>query len=102
MTAATLPLSEVGAGMRLASDLRDGSGAVLLAAGCELNDGLIAALHRRGIERVSVEQAVMRSPEEQAARVEAIRTRLAYLFRHAGDAERELFEALLDYRLEQG
>jgi hypothetical protein len=103
MTAATRPLAELHAGMRLAVDIRDASGAVLLTAGCELSDGLIAAMRRRGIDSATVDQAATLTPAEMEARREAIRTRLAQLFRHAGDtvADRQLFEILLDYRLEQ-
>ena len=90
-------------GMRLAIDIRDGHGAILLVAGGELTESLLAALRRRGISQVSVVEEEVLAIEEQEARREAIRVRLSHLFRHAGEAEadRFLFEAMLDYRLEQ-
>ncbi len=103
MSHLTLPLDQAEAGMRLAVDLRDGSGAILLAAGSELSGALLTALGRRGIKRVVVVNESALAGEDREARSEAIRTRLAHLFRRAGgsEADRMLFEALLDYRLEQ-
>lgn len=103
MSHRSLPLGQAAAGMRLAMDLRDGSGATLLAAGSELSGALLNALGRRGIERVVVIDESAMAGEDREARSEAIRTRLAHLFRRAGgsEADRLLFEALLDYRLEQ-
>ncbi len=99
----TLALDQVAAGMRLATDLHDDGGAILLAAGSELSAALLNALSRRGIERVAVVDESALVSEDRGARVEIIRARLAHLFRRAGDSEadRLLFEALLDYRLEQ-
>lgn len=103
MSHLTLPLDRAAAGMRLAVDLRDDSGAILLAAGSELSGALLNALGRRGIERVVVIDESALNAEDGEARREAIRTRLAHLFRRAGgsEADRLLFEALLAYRLEQ-
>ncbi len=103
MSHLSLPLDQAAAGMRLAMDLRDASGAILLAAGSELSDALLTALRRRGIERVVVIDESALGSADREARSEAIRTRLAHLFRRAGgsEADRLLFEALLDYRLEQ-
>ena len=103
MSQRLLPLQQVAAGMRLATDVRDSRGAILLAAGGELNESLLAALRRRGIEQVSVVDQAMESEAEREAQREAIRIRLAHLFRQAGDteADRLLFEAMLDYRLGQ-
>lgn len=103
MTPILLPLDQARPGQRLGSDLRDARGAVLLAAGSELSESLINALRRRGVESISVALADSITPEEQEMQREAARRRLAWLFRRAGEseAERQLFEALLDYRLER-
>lgn len=98
-----LPIADARPGLRLGLDLRDANGAVLLAAGSELTEPLIAALSRRGVETITVVQANDLTPEEMAARREAARLHLAHLFRRSvgREADRQLFEILLDYRMEQ-
>lgn len=98
-----LSLDQALPGMRLATDVRDAHGAILLAAGSELSESLLASLRRRGIEQVNVAEEESLTAEELEARREVIRIRLAHLFRRAGEAEADclLFEAMLDYRLEQ-
>lgn len=99
----TLPLELAQPGMRLGTDIRDDQGAILLASGSKLTKPLLAALHRRGVSQVSVAEAEAPTEAEREAGRDAIRARLTYLFRRAGEAEadRILFEAMLDYRLEQ-
>jgi hypothetical protein len=103
MTPRFIPLDNARAGMRLGIDICDARGAVLLAAGGELTEPLIVALRRRGIEQVCVATGEPLDAEALAARREATRLRIAHLFRRAGkaDADRRLYEAVLDYRLEQ-
>ncbi len=98
-----MPLDRALPGMRLACDIRDAHGTILLAAGGELTVALLAALRRRGIGQVCVAGEATQTEDERQARREAIRIRLAHLFRRAGEAEadRRLFEAMLDYRQEQ-
>jgi len=100
----TLALEDARPGMHLGIDVRDTQGAVLLAAGSELNEGLLTALARRGIHQVSIiEQHPPLSPEELETLRENARARLAHIFRRSGKTatDRQLFELVLDYRLEQ-
>lgn len=88
-------------GARLAADIRDAEGRVLLAQGSELSAGTIASLHSRGVRQVQIVQEA--SAEELAARREAVVQRLARLFRDTqGDPLMvRLHDAVLAYRLEQ-
>lgn len=100
----TIAMEDAKPGMRLGIDVRDAYGAVLLAAGSELSDSLLTALARRGISDISiVEQQPSLSQAEREALHEKTRARLAHLFRRAGQTslDRQLFELVLDYRLEQ-
>jgi transposase len=103
MNVRTLPLEQAETGMRLAVDIQDSHGAVLLAAGAKLTDELRAALRRRGIEQVSVVEEAALTAAERGARNAEIRARLDHLFRRFGETEanRMLHAALLEYRLEQ-
>ena len=98
-----LSLEQAAPGMRLGEAVRDANGAVLLAAGGELTEHLLEALRRRGILQVVVAEEETLSEAEREARREAVRARLSRLFRGAGqgEADRQLFDAVLDYRLEQ-
>lgn len=98
-----LALEQVTPGMLLGGDVIDANGAVLLAAGGELSESLLAALNRRGILQIEVVRVEQLSESEREARREALRARLAHLFRGAGDTEagRFLCEVMLDYRMEQ-
>ncbi|MDO9226572.1 MAG: hypothetical protein Q8M09_16015 [Pseudomonadota bacterium] len=98
-----LALEHVTPGMLLGGDVIDANGAVLLAAGSALSESLLAALGRRGIRQVEVTRVEQLSESEREARREAVRARLAHLFRGAGETEagRFLFEVVLDYRMEQ-
>lgn len=89
--------------MRLGEDVRDAHGAVLLAAGAELTERLIETLRERGVQQVCVAEVEVLSAAEREARRADVRDRLAYLFRHAGagEAERQLFDSVLAYRLGQ-
>lgn len=99
-----IALDDAQSGMCLGIDVRDLHGAVLLAAGSELSDSLLAALARRGIREIGiVEVCPPLSAEERETLRENARARLAHLFRRAGQTttDRQLFELILDYRLEQ-
>lgn len=98
----TLALGELQPGMRMAEAITDEAGRVLMPAGAELSLSTIAALERRGIERVAIELEV----EEDAAAREAHRQKLAVQlerrFRRAGEgnATRALYQAVAAYRME--
>lgn len=94
-----MPLDQLRPGMVLGADIEDAHGAVLLAAGSEISEALLAALRRRGVEQVSVRMPEQSSGQEEARREEA-RARLAHLFRRAGDGEavRSLHAVVLAYR----
>ena len=87
--------------MELARDLVDRQGTVLLQRGSILSASMLAALERRGVQRLRVlGNADEDGPglEAERARLEA---RLAHLFRHQqGAPAGELRERLLAYRLE--
>ncbi|HEY1229662.1 MAG TPA: hypothetical protein VGF26_20325 [Ramlibacter sp.] len=95
-------LDDAGAGMVLADEVRDGQGNVLLAKGATLGEPMLAALRRRGVEHIRVEDDGL-SPEQLAAERERIEARLARLFRqpHGGAADALLREQLAAYRMEQ-
>ena len=98
-----LPLSELQPGMTLASAVRDQAGSVLLPPGSVLSESNIASLGRRGIECLEVEQEVQEEPAAIEARRHHVASRVAHLFRRAGNADltRSLREVMLCYRLEQ-
>lgn len=95
-------LADIQPGMRLAEDVSDDAGRVLLPAGCELTESTLLGLARRGIESLRV---VCEVEEDPAAR-EACRAQtcaeLDQLFRKAGDGHetRLLYQAILDFRME--
>jgi hypothetical protein len=99
-----VPLEQVEAGMRLASDVCDDNGYPLLSAGTELKDSLLASLARRGVKQVQVEVEEQLTDEERSARREAASRRLDALFRRSGDSPLmgQLRETLLRYRLGGG
>lgn len=97
-------LDQASAGMELACDLVDERGTVLLQQGSVLSATMLAALARRGVERLRVLGDQDQGPEDAAA-AEARRARaeerLAHLFRHgATGPAAELRAGLHDYRLE--
>lgn len=76
-------LEDARPGMQLVADICDANGGVLLAAGAVLSEAALAALARRGVDRLAVAEAL--GPEERARRIAEIDQRLGVLFRHAGD-----------------
>ena len=89
--------------MVLATDLCDASGATLLTAGSKLSETLLASLSRRGVRQVAIQGLEALSEEEREALAAAVRTRLDHLFRgaDASAADRVLYRAILEFRLEQ-
>lgn len=87
--------------MCLAFEVCDPGGTVLLAAGAELTAALLPSLAKRGVKQVRVEVEEILSPEELAARREAVAQRLDRLFQHEGDDPllERLKEVVLNYRL---
>lgn len=102
MNQTTLLLQQATPGMRLGADVQDAHGAVLLAAGTELTESLLAALRRRDIAQICVHEEEQLSEAQLEARREAVAARLAHLFRRAleSEADRQLLESVRDYRLE--
>lgn len=100
-SAIVLPLDQAQPGMCLAFEVCDPSGAVLLAAGAELTAALLPSLAKRGVKQVQVEVEETLSPEELAARREAVVRRLDRLFQHEGDDPLldRLKEIVVSYRL---
>ena len=102
MKSVAINLAQATPGMCLGADVQDAHGAVLLAQGTELTESLLAALLRRGIERIEVLETDAPDAADFEARREAVEARLAHLFRRAGesDADRQLFHCVRGYRLE--
>jgi hypothetical protein len=95
-------IDDAGAGMVLASEVRDGQGNVLLAEGATLTDALLSALRRRGVESVRIEGDAI-SEEQLEAERERVAARLAHLFRkpHGGAADALLRQQVTAWRMEQ-
>lgn len=97
-----IALHEATVGMRLAVDVVDANGQILLPAGVELDETRIRSLSRRKVAALIIE----RQPDavaNQAAR-ERVERQLIKLFRHAGQGfeTNELRQAVLEFRLERG
>ncbi|MDT3736966.1 MAG: hypothetical protein ROZ00_12135 [Denitratisoma sp.] len=95
-----VPIQEAQAGMRLAEEVRNAAGAVLLTAGTELDDAVLAGLCRRGVECIVVDRPDPRSEAEIADELARMEARVQHLFhRHRGNPEMQsLMQAVLDYR----
>lgn len=94
-------LAAAPAGARLAQDVCDAAGRVLIAAGTELTASALASLRQRGISQVHIEEPL--SAAEFEARRAAVARRLAHLFRRERGTPLmdRLHDAVLAYRLEQ-
>ena len=95
-------LAEIRPGMRLAEDVSDGAGRVLVPAGCELTESTLLGLERRGIESLRVLSEVEEDPEAREAYRAQTCAQLDQLFRKAGDGHETklLYQAILDFRME--
>jgi hypothetical protein len=89
----------VAQGSVLYDDVCDRAGNVLLPRGTVLNGAQIRALVRRGVGAV---QVVAGGAEQDTAGHDAVRARLAWLCRHAGDGRaNETLRAIVErYRTE--
>lgn len=98
----TLAVSELQPGMRTAAAITDETGYVLVPAGAELAGATIAALGRRGIAQVVVEQEVAEDPAALEAYRANFVAQLNRRFRRAGEGEetRALHRAIAEYRRE--
>ena len=99
----TVPLASVAPGARLTAAVLGADGQVLMTAGTLLTEAALEKLAVRGIVAVAVE--LQRSEAELDAARDALRRRLAYLFRRcdmeqAGGGARMLFIAVLKHRME--
>lgn len=101
MSAKVIPLDSVLPGSVLGDNVHDEAGRVLLRAGTTLSEASIAALHRRGVDTLTVEVAASHSAEHRAIERLHLEARLQAAFRQAGNGEasRQLWQALIEYRL---
>lgn len=100
----SLALDQVTVGERLAEPVLGDGGNVLLPAGAELTESMLASLQRRGVAMLMVEREVAEDPAALEARRQALTAQLDHLFRHAGEgrAVQALYQAVLAFRMEQG
>lgn len=98
----TLALEAVQVGMRVASEVLDAGGRVLVSAGTEVSASMLTSLARREIASIMIELEVEEDPAQREAQRIAVTARLDELFRKAGDVPetRILYEAVLAHRLE--
>lgn len=101
MTVKLVPLDQVLPGAVLGDNVQDEAGRVLLRVGAILTESAIETLRRRGVEALTLEVAASHSPEHRAVERLHLEARLQQAFRHAGEgqATRELWQALIEYRL---
>jgi len=104
MTAAirTIPLEQALPGMVLGDDVTSG-GNMLLPRGTAISAGQLDSLRRREVSEIVVETPGELSAAEIQEGREALRGRVARLFRRAGsdDTMQTLLRAVLEYRLEE-
>ncbi len=92
----------VAPGMALAAPVTGHDGQILLSAGVVLDAEMLERLIRRGIESVFVTILDTRDEETIAIEMNAIRTRLEFIFRGQGSPARAALQStILNYRLEQ-
>lgn len=97
-----IPLALAESGMILASTIRGVNGQVMLTAGAELSDNLLASLHTRNISTISIQEEDLRSEEELAIEREKITKHIDALFQTVTPNSNldSLRLLILDYRLE--
>jgi hypothetical protein len=99
-----LAVADVQPGMVLSDELLDPQGKVLLPQGTVLTEAMIALMPRHGITALPILQAAP-SPQQLAIEQEALRQRIAYLFRRpptddAADwAAHALRQLVTDFRI---
>ena len=101
MSVKVVPLDQLLPGATLGDNVQDEAGRVLLRVGAVVTESAIEALRRRGIEQVSVEVVEKMNAEQFANEKMRLETRLHDAFRRAGESEanRQLFQAVLEFRL---
>jgi len=99
----TCAIDQVTAGAVLAADVVDAGGRILMPAGATLTAAALDSLQRRDITSLSIESIQQEDPAAREARRVRLETRLARLFRHAGEQTemRALQHAVLNYRLKE-
>ena len=100
--AEVLTLETVQPGMKVAEAVLDDGGHLLVPAGAEVSESMLAGLARRAVSAIKVECEVEEDPVAREARRKAVSSHLDHLFRQAGEAAetRTLYEAVLAHRLE--
>lgn len=93
-------LTNAQSGMRVALDVCDDNGVVLLAAGSVLTEQSLASLVKRGVSQFVVSEVL--SEEQRAQRIVEIDQRLEWLFRYAEEdlLLGKLRETVRAYRVE--
>jgi len=101
-TIASLPLDQIQPGMKVAQPLNDDGGRVLVPAGVEVSEGMLASLLRRDVAALTVEIEVEEEPAAREAHRAKLVGQLDHLFRQAGEAPetRLIYQAVLDFRME--
>jgi len=97
----TCALDAVSIGAVLAADVIDENGRVLMPSGATLTEAALNSLRRREVPSVTIQSSPTLDPAQREAQRVRLETRLARLFRHAGEQpeSRALHHALLSYRL---
>ncbi|MDP3539679.1 MAG: hypothetical protein Q8S26_13355 [Azonexus sp.] len=100
---ATIAIGDAQPGMRVADAIVDDNGRVLVPAGCDLTDSILHGLARREIAEFKIERDVEEDPVDREARLLRSTGQLDELFRKAGEGSetRQLYQAILGFRLEQ-
>ncbi|WP_265942594.1 hypothetical protein [Dechloromonas sp. A34] len=99
----SIAIDDAQPGMRLAEAVADAMGQVLVPAGSELTESMLQGLRRREIAALTVEREIEEDSAAREARRARVVEQLDQLFRKAGDGAetRQLYQAILDFRLEQ-
>lgn len=99
----TIAIGDARPGLRLAEAVTDAVGQVLVPAGSEVTESMLQGLQRREVMTLTVEREVEEDPAAREARRASVVAQLDRLFRRAGDGTetRQLYQAVLDFRLEQ-
>lgn len=99
--ARALSLDQAQPGMSLASDLKDHQGNILLKAGTQLSAGHLASLAQRGVRAVTIVEPVSDAELETARRDAQLRLQHLFRQRRPGEPDEQLYQTLLEYRMEQ-
>lgn len=99
----TIAIGDAQPGLRLAEAVADAMGQVLVPAGNELTESMLLGLRRREVATLTVEREIEEGSAAREARQAKVVEQLDRLFRKAGEGAetRQLYQAILDFRLEQ-